>query len=549
VCGLVWGGEATRPQDQAADVTRQSEVQEAARELAALATAVQDKKLTAAQAQAAFFDLVVRLNQQDRLRPALAAALEIARKAPGATAGAIPPAVLADQSLVDRAADMIDAELSLRGRGRFLPPFPYEDWTTLTEKLGAAVRSDLLPSRRRGEPSRLSDPRFLAEIERLAKTTFVAGGHRVRVLVDGPASFAVRERLIAEAKVSLWIMSWAFYDDRTGLSFAQKLIDRHAQGVDVRIMVDGAVAEWADHDEVTARLEAAGIPVIRWRSAQHPYFGMHRKLLIADQRSVVCGGMNFGDVYSHLGVQDEHRRWRDTDVLIEGPAVAQAVAIFVRRWNEAAPESQRMVEPKAAKRPPGKSAPSPLPSETGQARIAFVDHHPIGCAEDPIYLLTLKAIAGATEVIEINNAYFLPSPPLKAALLDALRRGVRVRILSNSAESLDTPILRRPMIRGMIELRDAGAEVFIKRGSTLHSKIFVADRRFGWVGSYNLHPRSYRYEGETVAAFWSSQVGRELSDVFVRDAATAQPLKPGEPVEVPESLLSELTVQYFFDQL
>jgi cardiolipin synthase len=555
IVGLVssgWSGAGDEASGNGAvsDGIREAEIRQAARELVELAKVEGSDQAAIDRAQLRFLDLAVALNRRDLVRPVLAEILELTRSPsspPGAGAVARPQA---EQDLIEQVAEMIDAELSMRGRGRYPPPFPCVAWDALADKYRAAVRSGRFPSRRQGAPSWLGDRGFLAEMEHLANVTF-AGGNQVRVLVDGPDSFVERERLISQARESLWIMSWAFYDDRTGFSFAQKLISRHAAGIDVRIMVDGAFAGRADHDEVTRQLEAAGIPLIRWRSVKHPYYGMHRKLFIADQRTVICGGLNFGDAYSHLGVQEERERWRDTDVLVEGPATAQASALFVRLWNAAATEQDAgrpLAFPHGAGGQTGSVPEASCGVSSGDC-VAFVDHHPLGCSDDPIYLLTLKAIAGATEIIDINNAYFVPTPPLKAALCDALQRGVRVRILSNSAESLDEPILRRPIALGLRELREAGAQVFCKTGSTLHSKIFVADRRFGWVGSYNLHPRSYRYEGETVAAFWSDRWGRELSDLCDRDTAAARPVRQGDELDVPPWLPAELATRYFFDQL
>ncbi len=532
------------------DGTREAEIHQAARELVELAKVVGSDRAAITQAQVRFLDLAVGLNQRDLVRPVLAAVLDLTRRPSAAPDAGTVARPQAEQDLIEQVAGMIEAELSMRGRGRYPPPFPYADWDTLADRFRAAVRSDRFPPRRQGASSWLGDRSFLAEMERLANVTF-AEGNWVRVLVDGPESFAERERLIAQARESLWIMSWAFYDDRTGFSFAQKLIARRAAGIDVRIMVDGAFAGRADHDEVTRQLETAGIPLIRWQSPRYPYYGMHRKLFIADQRSVICGGLNFGDAYSHLGVQEERERWRDTDVLVEGPATAQAAALFVRLWNAAAADqdaARQLAFPHGTRGQTGAVPEDSLVVPNGDC-VAFVDHDPLRGPDDPICLLTLKAISGATEMIDINNAYFVPTVPLKAALCDALQRGVRVRILSNSAESLDEPILRRPIALGLRELRAAGAEVFCKTGSTLHSKIFVADRRFGWVGSYNLHPRSQRYEGETVAAFWSDRLGRELSDLCDRDTAAARPVRQGDELDAPPSVPAELAMRYFFDQL
>lgn len=557
VIGAAVAGLSLAAEEANSDGDRGAEIRKLAGELVELAGVAGSNPAAIAQAQTRFLDLVVDLNRRDLLRPALAAALELHRGSSATAAASVATGPKAERELIEQVAEMIDAELSMRGRGRYPPPFPYTNWDDLTGKYLKAVRSDSFPPPPKGAPSWLGDRRFLAELEQLARVRFVEG-NQVRVLADGPASFAERERLIAQARESVWIMCWAFYDDRTGFSFAQKLIARHAAGIDVRIVVDGAFAARDDHDEVTRQLQAAGIPLIRWRSAKHPYFGMHRKLLIADQRTVICGGLNFGDSYSHLGVQEERDRWRDTDMLVEGPVTAQAAALFVRLWNAACDEGRGTDRPDRDLLPFPRSpedggrttaAPGRSASPAGGECVAFVDHDPLHCPDDPIYLLTLKAIAGASEVIDINNAYFVPTPPLKAALGDALRRGVRVRILSNSAESLDEPILRRPIIQGLRELRAAGAEVFCKTGSTLHNKVFVADRRFGWVGSYNLHPRSLRYEGETVAVFSSDRLGRELSELCDRDTAAARRLGQDEDRDTPRSLSSELAMRYFFDQL
>ena len=556
IVGLVLAG-WSRAGDEAScnavvpDGTREAEISQAARELVELAKVEGSDQAAIDQAQSRFLDLAVDLNRLDLVRPVLAAVLEVTRPpsaAPGAGAVARPQA---EQDLIEQVAGMIDAELSMRGRGRYPPPFPYADWDTLADRFHAAVRSDGFPPRRQGAPSWLGDRSFLAEMERLANVTF-AGGNQVRVLVNGPESFAERERLIAQARESLWIMSWAFYDDRTGFSFAQKLIARHAAGIDVRIMVDGAFAGRADHDEVTRQLEAAGIPLIRWRSAEtsvlrHAPQAVHRRSAECDLRRTQfrrrlqpsrCAG----------GTRTLARHRRPGRGSCHGSGGRAVRASLERRGGRPGRRTTIRVPARRARTDRGMRRRHSCAVPSGDC-VAFVDHHPLRGPDDPIYLLTLKAIAGATEMIDINNAYFVPTPPLKAALCDALQRGVRVRILSNSAESLDEPILRRPIALGLRELREAGAEVFCKTGSTLHSKIFVADRRFGWVGSYNLHPRSHRYEGETVAAFWSDRLGRELSDLCDRDTAAARPVRQGEELDVPPSLPAELAMRYFFDQL
>ena len=113
------------------------------------------------------------------------------------------------------------------------------------------------------------------------------------------------------------LMSWAFYDDKTGLETARALIEKAKEGVDVKVIVDGQVSVKGHHDAPIRLLEDNGVSVVRWRDADRPYDGNHRKMMIVDGQEAIIGGLNIGDVYSHKAGET---KWRDTDVLLAGPA-------------------------------------------------------------------------------------------------------------------------------------------------------------------------------------------------------------------------------------
>ncbi len=67
----------------------------------------------------------------------------------------------------------------------------------------------------------------------------------------------------------------------------------------------------------------------------------HRKLLIVDGETVFLGGINISSVYSGGSFTARHRRppetgklpWRDTDLQIEGPVVAEFQKLFLETWR------------------------------------------------------------------------------------------------------------------------------------------------------------------------------------------------------------------------
>jgi phosphatidylserine/phosphatidylglycerophosphate/cardiolipin synthase-like enzyme len=185
----------------------------------------------------------------------------------------------------------------------------------------------------------------------------------------------------------------------------------------------------------------------------------------------------------------------------------------------------------------------------GDAKAAVVNHVPGPDGDAHILLGTLKAIEGATESVDIENAYFITTPAIQQALFDALERGVKVRLLTNSDQSVDEPIVSAPIMGSLPALIEKGAEVYVKQGDTLHSKFMVVDGHFAQVGSYNLHPRSHRYEGELMIHVLDDDFAGDMTDAFQKDLDSAIHLEHASDVEVPKTALSALADRYFFDQL
>jgi len=414
----------------------------------------------------------------------------------------------------------------------------WEPWDKMSERHIYMVKSSAFAPRKRGRPSLFTESGFVDEVADITASRFTSG-NELRLLVDGPQSFATRNAIIAGAKKSVHMAAWAIYDDMSGEAAIKLLLSKKAQGVDVKIMVDGQTADLPNMgDKALKQMAAAGIQIIRFTETAHDrkYEGMHGKVLIVDGNTAIMGGMNIGDSYSQMNPNGH--KWRDTDVQITGPVVADCMAYFARMWNSQI-ELKNLPLSRMSDQWQGGSA--------GAAKVAFVAQQP--GQEAYIYLGLIKAIYGATSRVNIENAYFIIIPSLKQALLEALARGVEVNILTNSATSVDEPIVTVPILESLPELLKAGANIYLKKGDTLHSKLMTVDGLFTSIGSYNLHPRGIRYENETNINVVDAPFAAVCDKTFEADIAAAQKITNPAELSIPNSKLNAIVRKYFFDQL
>ncbi len=463
--------------------------------------------------------------------------------------GKLPNTITSDNldRYIKQAITAFEAELTIRGATQKASGAKYKDWASLSLEHMNEIRSLTQPILQGHRVSGFDIPEFIRVFERETGGKF-GSGSTVKLLVDGPASFRERENLISQANRSIHVMSWAFYDDKTGEYFADQLIQkkRNAKSrglpIDIRVMVDGQIAELPEHDTVLGRMEAEGIEVLRWRNPDpiHAYDGQHRKIFVVDGSTSIEGGMNFGDPYSHMAGST---KWRDTDIAVSGNGAFDADQLFTRIWNEQLHRRGHIIDGKTLSKVTS-SEKSPM-DDRSSPRTTLIDHAP-GTGEK-ILRANLMAIEAAKSTIEIENAYFILVPAVYHALLRAKNRGVTIRILTNSAESIDVPEMSHQILRSVNRLVEKGIEVYLKRGDTLHSKFMNVDGIYSWVGSYNFHPRSDRYEGEVIRAVIDKEFGAQVREVFANDIALAE--KISKPAPLPKNLVAELLGFWFFDQL
>ena len=337
----------------------------------------------------------------------------------------------------------------------------------------------------------------------------LVGGNRVRLLVDGGDHFDAWAAMIGAARRYVLVENYIISDDAVGRRIRDLLVERARAGVQVALIHDwfGTLGQ-AGH-AFFAPLREAGVAVrvfnpLRLDSPLGWVGRDHRKLVVADGAAASISGV----CIARRWLGDPARGippWRDTGVLIEGPAVADVEASFRDSWNA-------LGEPLAF--PPG-----PVPEAQGSIALRVIATEP---AHGPIYRLDSLVAAMATRTLWLSDAYFVGVPTYVSGLAAAAADGVDVRLLVPG--SSDVPAVAALSRMGYRPLLEAGIRVFEWNGSMMHAKTAVADSRWARVGSSNLNLSSWLANRELDVAIEDTAFAESLEDQYLRDLGNATEL-------------------------
>lgn len=342
-------------------------------------------------------------------------------------------------------------------------------------------------------------------------------GHDIELLCNGGEFFPALEKAIAAARESVYLETYIFEDDASGLRVATALRDASARGVLVHLMVDGfgtralggAVAQVLAGSAVQTRVYRPDRS--RWSLDRQRLRRLHRKLCVVDGAVAFVGGINvLDDFYDPNHGALEAPRF-DFAVRVQGPLVAKVHLAVTRLWWEVGLVQRLSREPLK------------LPSETrsevgalGRYRAMFVVRDNLRFRRT-IERLYLRALGRARKDILIANAYFFPGRRFRAALLAARQRGVRVRLLLQG--KVEYPLQHYASQAMYDELLRAGIEIVEYRPSFLHAKVAVID---DWctVGSSNIDPFSLLLAREAnvmvVAAPFAARLREQLEQAIAQ---------------------------------
>jgi cardiolipin synthase len=356
--------------------------------------------------------------------------------------------------------------------------------------------------------------RHLAFMEPISSAPLTVG-NSARLLIDGPATHEAMFQAIASARDHVNLESYIFEDGDVGLRMATLLMEKEAGGIQVNVIYDG-VGAFSTPAEFFTRLRDKGINVCEFNPV-NPLKGKsldlnhrdHRKILVVDGTIGFTGGINISHVYSSSpasvrkqSAPDPKNGWRDTDIEMRGPAIAEFQKLFLDTWKK------QKCEPLAEKNY------FPI-QERHNGKVVRV----IGSSPDEelslIYVELLSAITHAERSVHITMAYFVPDPQTIDALTQAAGRGVDVKLILPGFS--DFSVVFQAGHSYYSELLQGGVKIFERRDALLHAKTAVIDGVWSTVGSTNMDWRSFLHNDEVSAVILGESFANEMEDIFQAD--------------------------------
>lgn len=351
--------------------------------------------------------------------------------------------------------------------------------------------------------------RVLADqaFSRAAGAPLVAG-NEIKLLKDATENYPAWLEAIQSAKRTIHFESYIIHEDKTGREFAELLAAKARQGVRVRLIYDWFGAQGATSWVFWRRLRKSGAEVRCFNSPRldNPLDWLsrdHRKMITVDGRVGFVMGLCVGKSWvgdSERGIEP----WRDTGVIITGPAVSDIERSFARMWALMGPPipPEDLLSESTSELFPGKTALRVVASEPSIAGL---------------YRLDLLIAAIARNSMWLTDAYFLGTPSYVQSLCAAAFDGVDVRLLV--PRTSDIPVVRTLSRVGYGTLLEAGVRIFEWNGSMLHAKTGVVDGRWARVGSTNLNLASWmgNYELDVVAE--DEKFAKQMEEMYLEDLA------------------------------
>jgi cardiolipin synthase len=312
----------------------------------------------------------------------------------------------------------------------------------------------------------------------------IVPGNRFEALHNGDQIFPPMLAAIRGARKTITFETYIYWSGDIGKSFADALAERARAGVKVHVLLDW-VGSSKMEPALLAQMESAGVEIRKFHKPNWYDIGRlnnrtHRKLLVVDGRVGFTGGVGIAPEWTGQAQDPEH--WRDSHFRVEGPAVAQMQAVFMDNWIKVSGDVLHG-EPYF-----------PALAAVGQGRAQVFSSSPSGGSES-MHLMYLLSITAATKSIDLSSAYFVPDDLTVGTLVAAMRRGVRVRIIT-PGPIIDSDIVRAASRATWGPLLAAGAQISEYQPTMFHCKVFTVDGLLVSVGSTNFDNRSFRLNDE-----------------------------------------------------
>jgi cardiolipin synthase len=347
----------------------------------------------------------------------------------------------------------------------------------------------------------IEDPQFRRSIDSIADS--MVDGNTAELIHNGDQIFGAYVAAIDAAQKTVNLETFLFEDDEAGRIIADALARAAGRGVHVRLLVD----DWGENlGDLEAQMEEAGVTVRRYRplhfyTLRRPGIRTHRKLLIVDGQVGFTGGLGIDKRW--LGNARNPDEWRETQVRVTGPVVAQLQAVFAENWTFTTAEILAGDDFYPELRPTGTIAAHAIRSSNGDP----------SSVPKAMYIM---AILSAQRYIHIQNSYFIPDEQVREALITAAKAGVNVEVMVPNKHN-DLPVLRQASRFHYGELLEGGVKIFEYQPTMIHSKTMVTDDMFATIGSINFDARSMQMNAEESLSVWDRDFAMQMEAMFQND--------------------------------
>jgi putative cardiolipin synthase len=413
----------------------------------------------------------------------------------------------------------------------------------------------------------------------------------VYVLEDGDGSMVARAWLSEYAEHSIDIQYFIFTADNVGLIAADYLVRAADRGVKVRILVDDIMVEADEqklltldsHENISIRIYNPGSNTGKTISNKvnkltHDFRGanqrMHNKTFTVDNKVVITGGRNIADEYFDY---DHEYNFRDRDVLLIGGVAKKIQSSFNLFWESSyVKDVKSLIDTTLYNytqadrfynlhqyacdsnnfwpqvREKIKNIPSAFNIIQASGKLQWVDSvefisdipgkndgsHGLGGGGVTTDAL-IHLVQQAKDSIIIQSPYLITTDLGKKLFKDAVKRGVKIKILTNSLASTDNLEAFNGYQRDRRELLETGVRIYefrpdakirfiIMTGALqkkmnhkpvfgLHAKSMVIDGKITVIGTFNLDPRSANLNTECVTIIHSKQITAEVQQEMLEE--------------------------------
>ncbi len=333
----------------------------------------------------------------------------------------------------------------------------------------------------------------------------IVGGNAVTELLNGDQIFPPMLAAIKSAQKSVTFETYIYWSGDIGKQFADALSERARAGVPVHVLLDW-VGSAKMEESYLAEMKEAGVLIEKfhkphWYNLARLNNRTHRKLLVVDGQVGFTGGVGIAPAWTGHAQDPDH--WRDSHYLVRGPVVAQMQATFLDNWLKV---TGKVLHGEAY---------FPAIAPAGAQKAQMFSSSPSSGSES-MQLMYHLAITAAERSIDLSVAYFVPDDLTRKLLMDALARGVHVRLVT-PGEHTDTETVKAASRATWGELLQAGAEIYEYGPTMYHCKVMIVDQLLVSVGSTNFDNRSFRLNDEANLNVYDPAFAQRQTQVFEDD--------------------------------